>query len=51
MTLSDAIRGIFAKKHYAYYADADESRPIKVIRDGYNSWRIVYADAHEHESN
>ena len=22
----------------------DENRPIKLVPDGYNSWRVVYAD-------
>ncbi|MGC9099496.1 MAG: hypothetical protein ACP5HW_03035 [Candidatus Micrarchaeia archaeon] len=25
----------------------DENRPIKLIKTGYNTWQIVYADAKE----
>ena len=23
---------------------ADDNRPVKLVPDGYNSWRVVYAD-------
>ena len=25
-------------------AQLDEERPVKLVPDGYNSWRVVYAD-------
>ena len=25
-------------------ANKDEERPVKMVPDGYNSWRVVYAD-------
>ena len=25
-------------------SESDDNRPIKTIRTGYNSWRIIYAD-------
>ena len=26
------------------YVDPNADRPVKMVPDGYNSWRIVYAD-------
>lgn len=28
----------------AYAPSADDNRPVKLVDDGYNSWRVVYAD-------
>jgi hypothetical protein len=26
------------------YVDPNANRPVKLVPDGYNSWRVVYAD-------
>ena len=34
---------IFGARKKAY-VDPNANRPVKLIPDGYNSWRVVYAD-------
>lgn len=32
------------KKGKSYAKDSDAYRPVKFVPDGYNSWRVVWAD-------
>jgi hypothetical protein len=41
MTIWNRIFGRGAKSDYS---TSDDKRPIKLVPDGVNSWRIVYAD-------
>ncbi len=37
------MKRIFGGREKAY-VDPNANRPVKLIPDGYNSWRVVYAD-------
>jgi outer membrane biogenesis lipoprotein LolB len=49
MNIPNWVRG--TKRKHTAYEDSDDNRPIKIVKDGHNSWRIVYADASEQRSN
>ena len=40
----DIFRRGLGRKQKNYAQDSDADRPIKLVPDGYNSWRIVWAD-------
>ena len=31
-------------KKTVVYSQPNDKRPVKLVDDGYNSWRVVYAD-------
>ena len=41
--MMDEIKGLFSREK-APQEPVDEERPVKFVQDGFNSWRVVWAD-------
>jgi hypothetical protein len=38
------VLGLMQRKRKEIYSTPDDARPVKMVPDGYNSFRIIYAD-------